>query len=549
MHLLTLLRTIDTLNLRRIAGMAVVAALSNAFVLALINSAANLGNSHGDQRVRLALMFAIVVVIFTISQQYLMIGAAKEVQGMIHRIRSRMIEAVRQSELPDIESIGSTRILNGTSKEIQTIAQASNIFAVTFQMALLVVFTTIYLMSLSMTAFLLAVGFMSLAITLYLGRAKRMTVAIQEAASTEYGLHEQLTSMLDGFKEIKLNNGRSQALGKHVVASSSHAAVERARADTEYARNYIFAQNIFFLLLGTMVFIVPVLSEATAYNDTLLKTTTAVLFVMGPISCVVGAMPILANANNSAAHIIELERLLVHVSAPSRDREAPDFPPPTSFSEIEFRNIKFHFEDTKAKELFQVGPVNLKLRAGELVFISGGNGSGKSTFLRLLTALYWPQAGTILVDGRPVTHSNVESYRALFSAVFSDYHLFKQLYGIEPAAAAEASELLRLFEIKDKTNVQDAEFTTIDLSAGQRKRLALIVAMLEHRPICVLDEWAADQDPIFRRKFYSELVGMLKARGITVIAVSHDDRYYDCAERRLHMEEGKVFEGQESAHA
>jgi len=260
MPLFTLLRTMSTLNLRRIAGMAVVAGLSNVFVLALINSAANLGDHHGDQRVRLALMFVIVISTFTISQRYLMFEAAKEVEGIIHLIRSRLIEAVRHSELSDIERIGHTRIFNGISKEIQALAQASNIFAVTFQSGLLVIFTTIYLMLLSMTAFLLSVGFMSLAVTLYLARMKRMTKAVQEAASAEYDLHELLTGMLDGFKEIKLNNWRSQALGKDVVDASLHAAVERVRADTEFARSFIFAQNVVFLLLGTMVFIVPFLA-------------------------------------------------------------------------------------------------------------------------------------------------------------------------------------------------------------------------------------------------------------------------------------------------
>ena len=187
--------------------------------------------------------------------------------------------------------------------------------------------------------------------------------------------------------------------------------------------------------------------------------------------------------------------------------------------------------------------------AGETVIISGGNGSGKSTLLRLLTALYSPQAGEILLDGRLSVPGDADSYRSLFSAVFSDYHLFKRLYGIMPEALEEAPDLLHRFEVDDKTSVVGGAFTTIDLSAGQRKRLALIVAILETRPICVLDEWAADQDPIFRRKFYTELLAMLKQRGVTVIAVSHDERYFDCADRRLHMEEGKFVSDQGGIHA
>ncbi len=149
------------------------------------------------------------------------------------------------------------------------------------------------------------------------------------------------------------------------------------------------------------------------------------------------------------------------------------------------------------------------------MFISGGNGSGKSTFMRLFTSLYWPRDGFIAVDGQPVTHETVENYRALFTAVFSEYHLFKRLYGVAPEALAEIPDLLKLFEIEDKTALVDGTFTTVNLSAGQRKRVALIVALLERRPICVLDEWAADQDPLFRRKFYEDLLPMFKARGMT----------------------------------
>ena len=543
MHLVTLLRTISAGSLRRMMLMAVIAGLSNALVLALVNSAADRGVIRNGANLRLAVMFAIVVVLYTLSQRFLMFTAAKEVEGLIHRIRVRLIEAVRHSELVDVDRIGKTHIFNGASKEIQALAQSSATLAAVVQMSVLVLFTTIYLMALSLTAFLLAAGFTSFAVVLYLSRMKRVNETVQKAAEAEYGLHELLTSILEGFKEIKLNEQRSQALADDIVRASLHAADERSKAEMGFARNLIFSQNVFFLLLGTMVFIVPVISDASAYSDTLLKTTTAVLFVIGPVGGLVGAVPILANANTSAKYILDLVHQLEQSAVRGQERHDPEPVRRESFREIEFRSVVFRFEQA-GLHAFQVGPINLTLRAGETVFISGGNGSGKSTLLRLLTTLYWPQAGTILVDGQPVSHANVASYRMLFSAVFFEYHLFKRLYGIDQKAFRDVPELLRLFEIEDKTSVAGDEFTTIELSAGQRKRLALIVALLERRPICILDEWAADQDPVFRRKFYNELLVMLKARGITVVAVSHDDRYYDCADRRLHMEDGRIVNGQ-----
>jgi putative ATP-binding cassette transporter len=536
MHLLRLLRTETTIDLRRLTFMAAIAGLSNALVLALINAAAG-RNPHADNGMRLAFLFVIVLVVYTISQRYLLTESAREIERILHRVRTRLIEAVRRCELPDVERIGRSRIYDGVSKEIQSLAQSTNILVVIAQMVILVVFTTLYLMTLSMIAFFLAAVFIAVATGIYLIRTRNLQQALDDANSAEARLHELLIGVLDGFKEIKLNRKRSDALADDVVEASLAAADERANAKVGYARNFVFTQNVLFLLLGTMVFIVPALSQT--FGTVVVKTTTAVLFVFGPISGIVSAVPIYAAADASAAAIMELERLLAEHNGARAAAEAPEPMPLRTFREIALREVLFTYTD-HGEHLFTVGPVNLTLRAGETVFISGGNGSGKSTFLRLLTALYWPQAGTITVDGIVVTHENAASYRALFSSVYSDYHLFKRMYGIEPSVLPETPDLLREFGVADKTHLQDDEFTTIDLSDGQRKRLALIVAMLEHRPICILDEWAADQDPAFRREFYSQVLGELKARGTTVIAVTHDDRYYEYGDRLLHMEDGRI---------
>ena len=86
----------------------------------------------------------------------------------------------------------------------------------------------------------------------------------------------------------------------------------------------------------------------------------------------------------------------------------------------------------------------------------------------------------------------------------------------------------------------DGRFSTLDLSTGQRKRLAMVAALLDDKPIYIFDEWAADQDPGFRRYFYEGLLGELKARGKTVLAVTHDDRYFGVADRVVKRGEGGV---------
>ena len=97
-----------------------------------------------------------------------------------------------------------------------------------------------------------------------------------------------------------------------------------------------------------------------------------------------------------------------------------------------------------------------------------------------------------------------------------------------------------MFEMKEKVEMTDQGFTTTDLSTGQRKRLAIIAAILEEKPILVLDEWAADQDPYFRKKFYTELLPLIKDMGHSIIAVTHDDKYYSYADKLYKMEYGRL---------
>ena len=177
---------------------------------------------------------------------------------------------------------------------------------------------------------------------------------------------------------------------------------------------------------------------------------------------------------------------------------------------------------------------------------AGGNGSGKSTFLRVLSGLYPPASGDVILDGMRIDGSNRNTYRALMSAIFFDYHLFRRLYGVPQPAPGELEGLLSQFRLADKTGLTaEGEFRTLDLSGGQRRRLALIVSLLEKRPILLLDEWTAEQDPEFRRKFYDELLPDLMRAGGTVVVITHDDRYLDeltLPARRIRMDEGRIVD-------
>jgi putative ATP-binding cassette transporter len=207
------------------------------------------------------------------------------------------------------------------------------------------------------------------------------------------------------------------------------------------------------------------------------------------------------------------------------------------------------YHQEKGNSEFQLGPINLTLHPGELIFLIGGNGSGKTTLVKLLMGLYEPESGEIRVDGKPVTMAERDDYRQQFSAVFFDFYLFERLFGIEVQDLdGETQKYLDLLQLNHKLTVKNGQLSTIDLSQGQRKRVALLHAYLEDRPIYIFDEWAADQDPQFKRIFYYELVPELKARGKTVIVISHDDRYYGLADRLVKLEAGKVEYDEAVAH-
>jgi len=358
------------------------------------------------------------------------------------------------------------------------------------------------------------------------------------AAEQERRLFDRLTDFLDGFKEVRLNSARSDDLFADAVDVSRTAANIKISAQVQTFRQIVTTQTYMYILLGTVVFASPVFTGSLAAGS-ITKTTTALLFVIGAAFGLVQSIPILSNANAAADRLLQLDSdLRATVSAAASEPGAVE-----RFNQIEMRNVVFHYVPKFSEVAFQIGPIDFTLRRGELVFVTGGNGSGKSTFMRVLAGLYPPTAGQINFDGMSVTDDTRDEYRALISTVFTDYHVFRRLYGIPDPDPAEINRLLTEFRLVDKTGISRGEFRTLDLSDGQRKRLALVVSLLEKRPILLLDEWTADQDPEFRRKFYHELLPELLGAGFTVVAITHDERYLDelrVPARRISMDEGRM---------
>jgi putative ATP-binding cassette transporter len=527
-------------SLDRLVLMAALGGISTASILAAINSGAQAAD-NGKPGLWSAMLFIIALLLFIKTQNYVLLTATSEIEGIIHKVRVRLMDHIRQSELLPLDAIGRAEIVGAITRETAVLTQASNSLGFAAQGAVLIIFVALYVAYLSLLAFALSVVIVGVAALLFHSRGRQLAKASQEASQWENRLYNRVMDLLDGFKEVRLNRPRSEDLYGDILEVSRTAANIKIRTQAETFKRMVLLQSSMYAMLGAIVFAVPVLSDTLA-GASIGKTVTALVFVIGACFGLVQSIPILSAANAAAANI---ERLEARLAAAAAGIRVEDVQPATRFDGIEMRNVVFSYVEKSTDSVFKVGPADFTLRSGELVFITGGNGSGKSTFLKLLASLYKPDSGEITLDGILVTDRTREAYRQLISAIFVDYHLFQRLYGIRDPDPIEVDRLLAQFRLLDKTHLVNGEFDTIDLSTGQRKRLALIIALLEKRPILLLDEWAADQDPEFRRRFYYDLLPTLHRAGVTVVAITHDDRYLDEMDlpaRRLRMDEGRFVE-------
>jgi putative ATP-binding cassette transporter len=281
-------------------------------------------------------------------------------------------------------------------------------------------------------------------------------------------------------------------------------------------------------------------------TSTLTACILIILYTVGPLGMLVGAIPQLGQGAIACERFAALGFSMAHHAADAAERVPDATHERQSLRDwkcIELQGATASYHDGESTASFQLGPVDMRIHPGELVFIIGGNGSGKSTLAKILTGLYMPVEGQVLLDGKPINRQTLDAYRSLFSAVFADFHLFDRVLGsgAETTTGALAHEYLGMLGLADKVRITDETYsTTKALSNGQRRRLALVSAYLEDRPVYVLDEWAADQDPLFKSLFYKVLLPDLKRRGKCVIIITHDDQYFEYADRIVKLSEGKI---------
>ena len=527
--------------------MAFVSGSSNSLILAMINAGAQHAE-NSEIRPLYALVFIVGFVLYYISERWLLAEAGGQMEVIIHRVRTRVVKALTGAELRDVERLGRSIIYQNVAQHTQTLSQASSTIALTLQNMVITIFATIYIGYLSLTTLAILATSIVLALFVYFRRFGTIDYEAQVSLKVENDYYTSVSDIIDGFKESKMNSFKTRTLMERSRELSARAADGRIGLSREYAAHFVFSNSVFFLLLGIMVFIAPAFGNE--YSSVVQMSTTAVLFIIGPISGVVGSVPLFKSATTAVEEIMALEKkldslrkenagLVIDPDIPENRKSLEKF---FDFKIIELKNALFEFDKNPAypDHPFTVGPISISIKRGETLFITGGNGSGKTTLLRLLTGLYPLASGSIFIDGKKLKRTDQQNFRELFASVFSDFHLSRYLDGVRELDEDLSDHLHELFELPENAVVEDKVFATIDLSTGQRKRLALMTAILEQKKILVLDEWAADQDPVFRRKFYHEILPKLKKEGITIIAITHDSRYFDTSEKQIHLEEGRI---------
>jgi putative ATP-binding cassette transporter len=365
---------------------------------------------------------------------------------------------------------------------------------------------------------------------------------LAQAREGQDALVGHFRDLIAGVRELKLHRPRHDAFLDDRLQSAAVTVRDHNTAGmTLFSLAASWSQLAFFGFIGFVLFVLPEVGGVSraAVSGAVLVT----LYLMSPLDVIVTWIPILGRARVS---MNKIEQLGLSLEARGAEEAKPIAPSIDRFHSVELMDATYTYVHGEGRLDFALGPIDLTLRPEEIVFVVGGNGSGKTTLVKLITGLYSPESGSVLLDGQAVTSNRIEDYRQLFSVVFTDGHLFNALIGLDRLALDEqAKEALTRLELTGEVNVAAGVFSTTDLSQGQKKRLALLTLLLEDRPICVLDEWASNQDPRFKQVFYLEILPELRAKGKSLLVISHDEDYFHVADRVVRLDHGRLTDGED----
>ncbi|MEM6406049.1 MAG: cyclic peptide export ABC transporter [Pseudomonadota bacterium] len=533
-----LIRFIDRETIGSYTEIILVAAISgmaNSLLVAIINHATEAVHQH-ESLIQYFLIYMLTFVLFLYAQWYAFERAILLVEEAIFKVRTRLTRKVQQVELRFIENMGTNVLYSRLTQNDALISQSVPMVVGNLQMFFLLIFALLYLGYISPSTFIITLIAMGIGFKYYLVQSRFIKKSLQRVHQKEKVYFKSISHLIEGFKETKVNHFKGQDLLKRVVGVSTEAQDIKTLVRKKKSHLWGFGRLFIYLLLPVVIFILPGFDHV--YADNIHKISATLLFLIGPATLLTNLTSLMVRVNMAIDDLFDLEKAMDEAIVNTRQNKTEKLMW-KGFRKIKIKNLNFIYPNIN-DVAFCAGPFDEEIRQGELLFIVGGNGSGKSTFLKLLTGLYYPCQGSLYVDKMRISESLYPAYRNQFSIIFADFHLFDKFYGMPDVDPEQVNYWLEKMQMQHKVSYRDGGFTSTSLSTGQRKRLAFIVAMLEDKPILVMDEFAADQDPDFRQYFYETLLGEVREMGKTIIAVTHDDHYFHIADRVWKMDKGRT---------
>ncbi|WP_437337596.1 cyclic peptide export ABC transporter [Sorangium sp. So ce394] len=519
---------------RRILVLAVIAGVlcgaCNTALLVLINQALQ------GERGAVMWAFAAVCLLLPFARYHSEILLTRLSQGALFDLRVKICRKILGAPLRQLEEIGPPRMLTVLTDDVPVITATLQHIPIICINLVIVVGGLLYLGWLSPVMLASVVALIVLGVVGYQLPMSRATRHFRRAREATDELMKTFRALTRGVKELKLHARRREAFlatSLDEEAGAVHASNLRGMVALTAANGW--GQGMVFAIIGVTLFVLPLFQVASA--ETLVGYAIILLYLMTPMQVLIGSLPALSRAGIA---VQKVEDLGAGLAVDAGEAEAPA-PLPEKWKRLELAGVTHAYRSEGKDDSFTLGPIHLTVRRGELIFLVGGNGSGKTTLAKLITGLYTPEAGEIRLDGEAITDKNRQAYRQLFSVVFFDFHLFERLIGLDsPELTRRARGYLSRLQLDHKVSVEGGALSTTSLSQGQRKRLALLTAYLEDRPIYLFDEWAADQDPVFKDVFYRQILAELRSSGKTIIVISHDEKYFGLADRVIKMDFGQL---------
>jgi putative ATP-binding cassette transporter len=534
MNLIRLLLRTSSLHLSLAMLAGILSGGTAAGLIALINTTLNQNQPSKAILFWSFIALCILRLIANFISQILLIQVS---QKAILNLRILLSRRILASPLKQLEKIGIHALLAVLVEDIQTISNTIIIIPFLCINIAIVIACLIYLGWLSRLIFLIGISFMFLGIFSYSLPTMKAMSFLKLAREQEDKLFKHFRAITQGTKELKLHRRRRQAffsedLHKTALSSRQHNVVGMSI----FAAAASWGQILFFVAIGLLLFAIPAINKI---HPTILSAyALTIIYLISPLEYIMSTMP---NITRAVVALKKVESLGLSLTNSAHEIVDDTLLISHKWKHLKLENITHSYYHEPEENSFVLGPINLKLHQGEIIFILGGNGSGKSTLAKLITGLYIPETGNIYLDGNPINNENIEWYRQQFSVVFSDFYLFDRFLGFDNQNLDfQTQKYLAKLQLDHKVKVKNGVLSTTELSQGQRKRLALLTAYLEDRPIYMFDEWASDQDPVFKEIFYTQLLPELKNRGKTVLVISHDDQYFYLADRIVKLEYGQV---------